>query len=141
MLYRHDVFDSFLERSERQQHRRLFLFGGEARPMPQQLLRWVKQLSYFLMHFPDVYGGIEPLRRLEKALKRHSRSRDGLQLQAAAYPQATPLLPPEQASVGAQVPPYQSALYGGDDAGPTSLGAALFGTAPPSRPHLRTNPG
>ena len=70
MLYRHDIFDSFLERSERQQHRRLFFFGGEARPLPPHLLLWVKQLSYFLMHFPDVYGGIEPLRRLEKALKR-----------------------------------------------------------------------
>ena len=36
--------------------------------MPAALLPWVKQLSYFLNHFPDDHGGIEPLRRLERSL-------------------------------------------------------------------------
>ena len=44
----------------------------EAAPLAQQLHLWVKQLSYFLMHFPGDSdydgGGIEPLRRLERSL-------------------------------------------------------------------------
>ena len=44
--------------------------------MPPTLMKWVQQLSYFLMHFPDVYGGIEPLRRLEKLLLNGTMARD-----------------------------------------------------------------
>lgn len=119
MLYRHDIFDSFIEHPDGQQaqvtsvpysafqtalvdsephpalspivihsrysnnrrlycsqHQKLFFFGTENRPLPPQLLLWVKQLSYFLMHFPDVRGGIEPLRRLENSLTRGLRSLD-----------------------------------------------------------------
>ena len=43
--------------------------GGRPRaPCARELLPWVKQLSYFLNHFPDDHGGIEPLRRLERSL-------------------------------------------------------------------------
>ena len=44
----------------------------EAAPLAQQLHLWVKQLSYFLMHFPGDSdydgGGIEQMRRLERSL-------------------------------------------------------------------------
>ena len=48
-------------------------------PLAQQLHLWVKQLSYFLMHFPGDSdydgGGIEPLRRLEVVVYSESRSK------------------------------------------------------------------
>ena len=52
--------------------------GGRPRaPCARELLPWVKQLSYFLNHFPDDHGGIEPLRRLERSLmKREKESRE-----------------------------------------------------------------
>ena len=52
--------------------------GGRPRaPCARELLPWVKQLSYFLNHFPDDHGGIEPLRRLERSLmKRERESRE-----------------------------------------------------------------
>ena len=48
--------------------------GGRPRaPCARELLPWVKQLSYFLNHFPDDHGGIEPLRQLERSLLRRER--------------------------------------------------------------------
>ena len=62
--------------SQPRQQRRLANLALEARAhMPPKLLLWVKQLSYFLMHFPDVEGGIAPLRRLHRLLLAHRRPR------------------------------------------------------------------
>ncbi|KAL1530705.1 hypothetical protein AB1Y20_001604 [Prymnesium parvum] len=125
MLYRHDIFESFLERSDRLQHRRTFLFGADTRPLPPQLLLWVKQLSYFLMHFPDVYGGIEPLRRLEKALKRSSRLRENVQEVNYGDDDDDSLIP---SNTTAQAHGNGSA-FGLDGSGSNSLGASLFGAS------------
>ena len=67
ILFAHDVFESFGAAQHRSKRR---LPHAEPRV---QLLPWVKQLTYFLMHFPDVkHGGIETLRRLERSLRRHA---------------------------------------------------------------------
>ena len=89
MLFRHEVFETFSGAArdaaglgagaqQPRQQRRLVALGAEGgrAPMPAKLLQWVKQLSYFLMHFPDVEGGIVPLRRLHKALTGHRSRRD-----------------------------------------------------------------
>jgi len=74
MLFHHEVFDIFVSASSK--HRRLPLLPSttEPRPLPAPLFPWIKQLSYFLHHFPDAHAGIEPLRRLERHLLRHTRA-------------------------------------------------------------------
>lgn len=75
MLFRHELFDAFRAADQRMHRRLPLLAGGEGRPFPAELTPWFKQLSYFLMHFPDAesHSGFEPLRRLERALVRHGR--------------------------------------------------------------------
>ena len=70
VLFRHEVFDAFRSASARQHRRLPLLAGGEARPFPAPHLEWFKQLSYFLMHFPDADAntGMDTLRKLERAL-------------------------------------------------------------------------
>ena len=67
MLYRHDVFDSFLEFGDSSTD----AYSAARRARCRNGCSAGSSSSHFLMHFPDVY--IEPLRRLEKTLKRHSR--------------------------------------------------------------------
>ena len=101
MLFRHEIFETFCGPTgamsghghhmtgaasgvsgganvvQPRQQRRMLNLAVEARAqLPPLLLKWVKQLSYFLMHFPDVEGGIAPLRRLHRALRAASRLKD-----------------------------------------------------------------
>jgi hypothetical protein len=70
VLFRHEVFDAFRSAAARQHRRLPLLAAGEAKPFPPAHHGWFKQLSYFLMHFPDAeaHSGMEPLRKLERAL-------------------------------------------------------------------------
>ena len=97
LLFRHEVFDTFAadtrggrlgvdgpaaaaasSATQPRQQRRLLALGVEARAqLPARLASWVKQLSYFLMHFPDVEGAIVPLRRLHRALMARRGARGG----------------------------------------------------------------
>jgi hypothetical protein len=99
MLFRHEVFEIFTERergtggagrdgaSQPRSQRRLLPLGAETRgQLPPKLLAWVKQLSYFLMHFPDVEGGIAPLRRLHRSLVVVHRRRELTEARHAAQP-------------------------------------------------------
>ena len=83
LLFRHEIFETFAGArdgatpggSQPKQQRRLLPLGVELRaPLPPKLVLWVRQLSYFLMHFPDVEGGISPLRRLHRALLARRRA-------------------------------------------------------------------
>ena len=83
VLFQHEVFEVFSSRGaaaeaasqhgSRRWRAAAFQRGGDEAPQrqsfPPELALWVKQLSYFLMHFPDVHqSGINPLRRLQRQL-------------------------------------------------------------------------
>lgn len=76
MLFRHRLFDLFCGPLHRS-NRRGASSASDHKVLPAVLVPWIKQLSYFLIHFPDVHSGIEPLRRLERSLLRHTRTVDG----------------------------------------------------------------
>ena len=98
MLFRHEIFETFGGSSsstgpgageggaQPRQQRRMLNLAVEARAqLPPKLLLWVKQLSYFLMHFPDVKGGIAPLRNLhDRLVVKHRERRPQRSAEASA---------------------------------------------------------
>jgi len=86
MVFRHEVFEAYCASAAASQpsqpRRRLARLGAESRiSLPAKLLPWVKQLSYFLMHFPDLHGGIGPLRLLQHTLLARRRERPALRIE------------------------------------------------------------
>jgi hypothetical protein len=136
MLFTHEAFAMFLSASQRGHRRMASAAGSEpkarrgpapqrsgmhapraltslprllqvAANMPTQLVRWVKQLSYFLMHFPDAtHSGIEPLRKLERAFSRADQQQQEQQ----------PPPPPQQQQQPQPQPPPQPPQQQGSDA-------------------------
>ena len=98
MLFRHEIFETFSGSSsatgpgageggaQPRQQRRMLNLATEARAqLPPKLVLWVKQLSYFLMHFPDVKGGIAPLRNLhDRLVVKHRERRPQRSAEASA---------------------------------------------------------
>ena len=106
MLFRHEAFETFTVNHrdasanalsgaiQPRQQRRLLALGPEARyQLPSKLMQWAKQLSYFLMHFPDVEGGIAPLRRIQRSLIGHSKRRGDASALPSQGPQGDAAVP------------------------------------------------
>ena len=53
--------------------------------MPPRLVPWAKQLTYFLMHFPDAEQGFGHLRRLHRTLARRRHEGDARHKAAAEH--------------------------------------------------------